>query len=75
MEPVMAQLENEYGDRVDFPAYDTTKERGKANTYGIAAVPTIIFLDADGKVVSKVVGYQSLDIMRGKVQALLSSSS
>ncbi len=73
MEPVMAQLEKEYGDRVDFLAYNGTQERGKADRYGVMAYPTFVFLDANGKVVSKIVGYQSLDIMRGKVQTLLPS--
>jgi thiol-disulfide isomerase/thioredoxin len=75
MEPVMAQLEKEYADQVDFLAYNGSQERGKADKYGVMAYPTFVFMDANGKVVSKVVGYQSLDIMRGKVQALLSSSS
>jgi thiol-disulfide isomerase/thioredoxin len=73
MEPVMAQLEEEYGDRVDFLAYNGLQERGKADKYGVMAYPTLVFLDANGKVVSKAVGYQGLDIMRGKVQSLLSS--
>ena len=67
----MAQLEEEYGDRVDFKEYNTMEERGKADKYGMTAVPTFVFISVDGKVVSKVVGQQSLEFMRSKVEALL----
>ena len=71
MEPVVTNLEEEYGDRVDFKAYNTMEEAGKADSYGIAAVPTFVFITTDGKVASKVVGQQSLEFMRSKVETLL----
>jgi thioredoxin 1 len=73
MEPVLAQLEEEYGDRVDIVSYNTMEERGKAEKYGITAVPTFIFIDADGTVIYKVVGQQSLGFMRDKIESLLAS--
>jgi thioredoxin 1 len=71
MEPLMAQLEEEYGDRVDFKAYNTSEEQGKANEFGIMYVPTFFFIDAEGNIVSKAVGQQSIETMRSKIEALL----
>lgn len=71
----MAQLKEEYGDRVNFRSYDRLEERGKADEYDIGAVPTFVFLGSDGKMAFKVVGYQSFEIMRDKVETLLASRS
>jgi thioredoxin 1 len=73
MEPVVAQLEEEYGDQVDFKAYNTLEERGKVDKYGIAAVPTFLFINAEGEIVDKVVGQTDIETMRSKIEALLAS--
>jgi predicted DsbA family dithiol-disulfide isomerase len=71
MEPVVSLLEKEYGDRVDFKSYNTMEERGRAERYGISFVPTFVFIDAEGITVSKVVGEQSLDLMRSEMEKIL----
>jgi thiol-disulfide isomerase/thioredoxin len=72
MKPVLAQAQDEYGDKVDFIEYDITKERGKAKQYGITAVPTCIFLKENGEIANKVVGAQELprmeDLLKGLIQ-------
>jgi len=71
MEPVVANLEEEYGERVDFKAYNTMEEEAKADAYGVTAVPTFVFITVDGKVNAKVVGQQILEFMCTKIDALL----
>lgn len=73
MEPIVEQLKEEYGDQVDFKAYNTMEERGKVDKYGIAAVPTFLFIDAAGEIVDKVVGQTDIETMRSKIEALLAS--
>ena len=73
MEPIVEQLKEEYGDRVDFKAYNTLEERGKVDKYGIAAVPTFLFINAAGEIVDKVVGQTDKETMRRKIEALLAS--
>ncbi|OFW56894.1 MAG: hypothetical protein A2W01_00460 [Candidatus Solincola sediminis] len=73
MEPVLAQVEQEYGDEVDFKSYNSAQERGKADKYGITVVPTLLFINADGEIVKKVVGQQSLANMRTYIDSLVST--
>jgi|GEM_PF-592476 thiol-disulfide isomerase/thioredoxin len=74
MEPVLAQVEKEYGEQVDFKSYNVMEERGKADKYAISAVPTCLFINADGKIVDKVVGQQNLAGMRNYLDNLVSPS-
>ena len=73
MEPIVEQLEEEYGDRVDFKAYNTLEERGKVDQYGISAVPTFLFINAAGEIMDKIVGQTDIETMRSKIEALLAS--
>lgn len=73
MEPIVEQLKEEYGDRVDFKAYNTLEERGKVDKYGITAVPTFLFINVTGEIVDKVVGQTDIETMRSKIEALLTS--
>jgi thioredoxin 1 len=74
MKPVLAQVEEEYGDRVDFISYNILEERAKANKYGITAVPTLLFVDADGEIVNKVVGQRDLASVQGYIESLIPPS-
>ena len=73
MEPIVDELKEEYGDQVDFKAYNTLEERGKVDQYGITAVPTFLFINAAGEIVDKVVGQTDIETMRSKIEALLAS--
>lgn len=73
MAPIVEQLKEEYGDRIDFKAYNTLEERGKVDKYGISAVPTFLFINDAGEIVDKVVGQTDIDTMRAKIEALLPS--
>lgn len=71
MEPVLAQLEDEYGDKVDFISYNVVREREKTSRYGISVTPTFIFLDAAGKEAARLTGYQPEEAMRSHMESLL----
>lgn len=51
MQPIMKEIENIYGDKVNVVFYDITTARNKeiAKKYKIRVMPTQVFLDADGK--------------------------
>lgn len=68
MEPVLAQLQEEYGEEVDFLDYNVYEAREEAGSYGIRATPTFVFLDADGREVSRLTGKQSPDTMRSHIR-------
>ncbi|MDY6794878.1 MAG: thioredoxin family protein [Actinomycetota bacterium] len=71
MEPVLEQLEKEYGDQVDFIAYNTMEERGKSEQYAIEFVPTFIFLNAEGEIVDRMVGLVDINTMRDSIKRIL----
>ena len=49
MQPVMKEIEEEYGDQVDVVFYDVWTPEGKpyAGVYNIRVIPTQVFLDKD----------------------------
>jgi len=59
MKPVMEQVEKTYGDKVKVVFHDVWTEEGQpeGRKYGIRAIPTQIFLDADGKELFRHEGY------------------
>jgi len=48
MKPVMAALEDKYGEKISIEFYDIRKDPTMANKYGIRLIPTQIFLSSDG---------------------------
>ncbi len=50
MQPIMAEVEKEYGDQVDVVFHDVWTDAGRpyAEKYGIRAIPTQVFLDENG---------------------------
>ena len=59
MQPVMKEIEQEYGDQVSVVFHDVWTEAGRpfAEKYGIRAIPTQVFLDKDGKEFFRHMGY------------------
>jgi len=57
--PLFEELESEYGDSVQFRRVNVDANEQLAAQYGITSIPTFIFLDAEGRVVSSVTGADS----------------
>jgi thioredoxin 1 len=59
MQPVMKKVEQKYGAQVKVVFYDvwTDKDKAMAYKYKIRAIPTQVFLSADGKEYSRHEGY------------------
>ena len=59
MQPIMKDIEKEYGSQVDVVFYDVWTQEGRpyAEQYRIRAIPTQVFLDQDGKEYSRHEGY------------------
>lgn len=49
MKPVMAEIEQEYGDKIAVIFHDVNKDRQMASKYKIKLIPTQVFLDKNGK--------------------------
>jgi thioredoxin 1 len=59
MQPVMAEIEKEYGTQVKVVFYDVWTQAGQpyAEKYQIRAIPTQVFLDKDGKEYFRHMGF------------------
>jgi thioredoxin 1 len=68
MQPVMAEIEKEYGTRVKVVFHDVWTAEGKpfAEQYRIRAIPTQVFLDKNGKEYFRHMGFFSKEEI-GKV--------
>ncbi|MDY6874195.1 MAG: thioredoxin [Chloroflexota bacterium] len=57
LEPVLAELAGEYGDRVDFYTVDVDQAPQLAMTLGVMSVPTVI-LFREGQAAERITGYR-----------------
>jgi thioredoxin 1 len=57
MAPILEELKKEYAGRADIIFIDVWKNRDAARKYGIRAIPTQIFYDADGREVHRHTGF------------------
>ncbi len=63
MKPVMKEVEDTYGDKVEVIFYDVwqPKDKDMATKYKIKVIPTQIFLDKDGKEFHRHEGFYPKD--------------
>jgi len=72
MQPIMKNIEKNYGDQVKVVFYDvwTQEQKPYAEKYGIKLIPTQVFLDANGKEFHRHEGFypeEEIDkILQGK---------
>ena len=69
--PVLAELEEEYGDKIDFYRVDVDKAKQLASDYDVSALPTLVFF-VKGKEVrdSRIVGLPSKQVLAQHLDAL-----
>lgn len=65
MAPILKKMEKKYDGRAAIVFIDVWKHRDQARRFGIRAIPTQIFYDADGKEVSRHVGFMPEDDIVG----------
>ena len=61
MAPIMEKMEKKYDGKAAIVFIDVWENREQANRFGIRAIPTQIFYDADGKEQARHVGFMSED--------------
>lgn len=54
--PLFDQLKVQYANQLNFVRVDVDADPQQAQKYGIEAMPTFVFLDADGKEVNRIIG-------------------
>ena len=68
--PIIAELEREYHGRIEIRSIDVDQERELAQRYSIEAVPTLVFLSAEGREVDRKVGLMSKEDIVARFRTL-----
>ena len=68
MAPVIDEVQNAYVGRLEVEIVDVQKEREAAELYGIQAVPTLVFFDADGNELFRHTGFFSREEIVAKLK-------
>ena len=63
MVPVMEQMEDMYGEWVEFKRIDIDKEPELAEKYNVDVIPTLVFLTPDEEVIDIIQGYHDVNQM------------
>ena len=63
MTPVMEQMEQKYGDRIEFQKVDVEQNEELAQKYNVQSIPNIVILSPDEEVLENIVGYHDADDM------------
>ncbi len=69
-EPVIEELKEKFGDKVEFKKIDVDKNEELANKYKVMAVPTLI-IEKDGKIFEKYVGLTKTHVLEKKINDAL----
>lgn len=59
LKPIFEEIEKEYSKDVNFKTIDVDENQQMAIQYQVEAVPTIVFLNKEGKEVNRLVGLQT----------------
>ena len=68
--PMFDKTVAEYGDRLKVVRIDIDKNPAVAKSFGVSAVPTTILFDKNGKNVETILGVQSPDMLKPKIDSL-----
>lgn len=63
MTPVMEQMEQKYGNRIEFQKVDVDQNEELARKYNVMSIPNIVILSPDEEVLENIVGYHDADEM------------
>ncbi len=67
--PIIEELAAEYKGQIEIRSIDTDKEQELARKFNIQAIPTLVFLDATGKELSRHVGFFPKDSIIARFRA------
>ena len=66
MKPIVEALEKEYEGRIEIRSIDTDQNKELASKFKIEAIPTLVFLDAKGNELGRIVGKTERDTILGR---------
>lgn len=70
MAKVLAEFEEKHGTSVEVKVIDVREDANAARLYQVRYVPTLVFLDEEGKELEKKVGFMPLDALEKEWERL-----
>lgn len=67
--PIIEELATEYQGKIEIISIDTDKNPDLARKFQIQAIPTLVFLDAEGKELSRQIGFFPKDSIVARFKA------
>jgi thioredoxin 1 len=69
LKPTIEALEKEYEGKIEIRSIDVDQNKDLAQKFGVQAIPTLVFLDAKGNELSRIVGLVPRDTIVGRFKA------
>ncbi len=69
LKPTIEALEKEYEGKIEIKSIDSDENKELAQEFNVQAIPTLIFLDAKGNELSRIVGLVPRDTILGRFKA------
>ncbi len=66
LKPTIEALEKEYEGKIEIKSIDTDQNKELAQKFNVPAIPTLVFLDAKGNELSRIVGLTPRDTIVGR---------
>jgi thioredoxin 1 len=66
LKPTIEALEKEYAGRIEITSIDVDQDKSLSEKFNVEAIPTLVFLDAKGNELSRIVGLASKDTIVGR---------
>ncbi len=70
LSPVLAELQKEYGGKIQIYKVDTEKQRELAATFGIKSLPTVVFIPKEGQP-QAVLGFRPKEELESAIKEIL----
>jgi thioredoxin 1 len=69
LKPTIEALEKEYEGKIEIRSIDSDQNQDLARKFNVQAIPTLVFLDAKGNELSRIVGLVPRDTIVGRFKA------
>ncbi len=69
--PIIEAMEEDYKDRVEFRRINVDEDQDLAAAFGIESIPTLVYIDAEGREVNRTVGLVDITVIEQDLHALL----
>jgi thioredoxin len=66
LKPTIEALEKEYEGKIEIKSIDTDQNKDLSQKFNVQAIPTLVFLDAKGNELSRIVGLVPRDTIVGR---------